>query len=55
MSMAGHIPIKKALDISRIEEDYQAAFFGRVPGAHDVDESQLGQNVYTSKLLFDLS
>lgn len=55
MSMAGHISVKKALEISRIEEDYQAAFFGRVPGAHDLDESQLSQNVFTSKLLFDLS
>jgi chaperone required for assembly of F1-ATPase len=55
MTMAGHIPVKKALELSRIEEDYQASLFGRVPGAHDLEEAQLSQNVFTSKLLFDLS
>jgi chaperone required for assembly of F1-ATPase len=55
MTLANHVSTTRALELSRIEEDYQAYFFGRVEGAHDLDEAQLSQNIFTSKVLFDMS
>lgn len=55
MTMQNNLTTARAFELSRIEEDYQAYFFGRVPGAHDLDEAQLSQNIYTSKVLYDLS
>jgi hypothetical protein len=39
MCLAGHISTTNAFKLSRIEEDYQAFFFGRIPGAHDLEEA----------------
>lgn len=41
MTVENHITAPRAFELSRIEEDFQAYFFGRVPGAHDLDEAQL--------------
>jgi chaperone required for assembly of F1-ATPase len=39
MTVHDHLTTTRAFELSRIEEDFQAYFFGRIPGAHDLDEA----------------
>lgn len=55
MLMNDLIDVPRAFELSRLEEDYQAFFFGKVDGFHDMDEGRIIQDLYTCKLLYDLS
>lgn len=53
--MEDELTAEQGYRMSRIEEDYQSEINGWVEGAHDLDEAQLSLNVYSAKLMYDLT
>lgn len=52
LAVTGEIPLEQALYLSRLEEEWQAQFFGKVEGAHDIDEAQLLSHLTCARLLY---
>lgn len=50
----GFIKIQDAVKYTRIEEDHQAMQYGKVDGAHDVEEANICMLLASSKLLVSL-
>ena len=50
-----HITPEEALDYSRMEENFQAEQYGKVEGAHDLDENTILMNLTSAKLLYKFS
>jgi ATP synthase mitochondrial F1 complex assembly factor 2 len=48
------ISIKEAVDIARVDENYQSSHFGKVEGAHDYDEATTLANFATAKNIINL-
>jgi chaperone required for assembly of F1-ATPase len=48
------LPIKEAVDIARVDENYQSKHFGRVEGAHDFDEALTLSTFATAKNVINL-
>ena len=54
LALGDQISLEQAIEYSRIEEKIQEEYYGRVEGAHDLDDAHIAVNVYSCKLLFDL-
>lgn len=52
LAVTGELDLEEALYNSRLEEEYQASHYGKVEGAHDIDEAQLLAHVTCARLLF---
>jgi chaperone required for assembly of F1-ATPase len=48
------ISIREAVDIARVDENYQSKHFGRVEGAHDYDEAATLAIFATAKNIINL-
>jgi len=53
--MNNKLTVEEALDLSRLEENYQLTLFGEVEGSHDLDEATSRMNIAAAKNLFNLS
>lgn len=49
------LSIQDAVNIARVDENYQTKHFGRVEGAHDYDEAVTLSTFATAKNLVNLS
>lgn len=52
--LRNELSIKEAVDISRVDENYQSEKFGRVEGAHDFDEAHALATFGTAKNVINL-
>ena len=52
LAVTGELSLESALYLSRLEEEWQAQFFGKVDGAHDIDEAQLLSHLTCARLLY---
>ena len=48
------LSIKEAVDIARVDENYQTKHFGKVEGAHDFDEAHTMTTFATAKNIINL-
>jgi chaperone required for assembly of F1-ATPase len=48
------LEIQEAVNIARVDENYQSGVFGRVEGAHDFDEAHTLTTFATAKTLINL-
>ena len=48
------LSIQDAVNISRVDENYQSSIFGKVEGAHDFDEAHALTTFATAKSLVNL-
>lgn len=48
------LPIQEAVNIARVDENYQTSHFGKVEGAHDFDEAHTLTTFATAKTLLNL-
>jgi ATP synthase F1 complex assembly factor 2 len=55
MMCNGVITVDRAFELSRLEEDYQSLYYGKIDGFHDMEEGRIQQDLYTCKIFFDLS
>lgn len=53
--MKNELSIQEAVDIARVDENYQSKHFGRVEGAHDFDEAHALATFATAKNIINLS
>ena len=49
------LSIHEAVEIARVDENYQSKHFGRVEGAHDFDEAATLTTFATAKNIINLS
>ena len=52
--LRNEISIREAVDIARVDENYQSKHFGRVEGAHDYDEAATLSIFATAKNIINL-
>lgn len=50
----GFLPVKTVLKLSRLEEEYQIRLFGKVEGAHDLEETQTLMLLASARVLTQL-
>jgi chaperone required for assembly of F1-ATPase len=48
------LDIQEAVNIARVDENYQSNIFGKVEGAHDFDEAHTLTTFATAKTLINL-
>lgn len=52
--MKNDLSIKDAVDIARVDENYQSNHFGKVEGAHDYDQAVTLTTFATAKNIINL-